>query len=193
MQQLDKDFEPLENKEEYHKLAKIVYKEVRRMNETVVNFLRFSKPEPIVKNKFKLSELINSIETQYKSLLKEKSIELIIKQEWDGEVNWDNDKIKQVIVNLIQNSIEAMENGGEIKIKIFNNKSSIVIEVSDTGNGISTENIQRIFNLYYTTKATGTGIGLGIIQRIVNEHDGIVTVKSEVNNGTLFIITIPQN
>ncbi len=193
VQQLDKDFEPLENKEEYHKLAKIVYKEVRRMNETVVNFLRFSKPEPIVKNKFKLSELINSVETQYKSLLKEKSIELIIEQEWDGEVNWDNDKIKQVIFNLIQNSIEAIENSGKIKINIYNNKNSIVIEVVDTGNGIPIENIQRIFNLYYTTKATGTGIGLGIIQRIINEHDGVVTVKSEMNSGTSFIITIPQN
>ena len=192
VQQLDKDFEPLENKEEYHQLAKIVYKEVRRMNETIVNFLRFSKPEPIIKIKFQLSELIKSVETQYNLLLKEKSIELIIEQKWDGVVNWDNDKIKQVLINLIQNSIEAMGNSGKIIIKISSEKRDIIIEVTDTGSGIPKENIQRIFNLYYTTKATGTGIGLGIIQRIINEHDGIVTVKSEVNSGASFIITIPQ-
>ncbi len=192
VQQLDKDFEPLENNEEYHQLAKIVYKEVRRMNETIVNFLRFSKPEPIVRKDFQLSELIKSVQVQYKLLLKEKSIELSIEQNWDGIVNWDNDKIKQVLINLIQNSIEAMGNSGKITIKISSEKKDIIVEVTDTGNGIPKENIQRIFNLYYTTKATGTGIGLGIIQRIINEHDGIITVKSEVNNGASFIITIPQ-
>ncbi len=193
VQQLDKDFEPLENKEEYHSLAKIVYKEVRRMNETIHNFLRFSKPEPVVKKSFQLSELIKSVETQYKSLMKEKSIELIIVQEWDGIVYWDNNKIKQVLINLLQNSIEAIGIKGEVKIKINNDKNDIIIEVIDTGSGISKENIQRVFNLYFTTKAAGTGIGLGIIQRIINEHDGIVTVKSEVNKSTSFIITIPQN
>ncbi|MCF6269163.1 MAG: ATP-binding protein [Melioribacteraceae bacterium] len=193
VQQLDKDFEPVENKDEYHSLAKIVYKEVRRMNNTIQNFLRFSKPEPVVKKRFQLSELIRSVEKQYKTLMKEKSIELIIEQKWDGMVNWDNDKIKQVLINLIQNSIVAIEKSGEVKIKTSKEKNNIVIEVSDTGSGIAKENIQRIFNLYYTTKATGTGIGLGIIQRIINEHDGTVTVKSEVNKGTSFIITIPQN
>ncbi len=193
VQQLDKDFEPTDNKEEFHSLAGIVYKEVRRMNETIENFLKFSRPEPITKMEFNLSELITSLEIQYKALLKEKSIELIIEQNWDGKVNWDRSKIKQALINLVQNSIEAIGENGTIRININDKAKNVIIKVNDTGSGIPKENLKKIFNLYYTTKASGTGIGLGIIQRIISEHDGIVIAESEENIGTEFIITIPKN
>ncbi|MEN8194094.1 MAG: ATP-binding protein [Bacteroidota bacterium] len=191
VQQLDKDFEPIEDKEEYHSLADIVYKEVRRMNETIENFLRFSRPEPIQKENFQLSELIRSIDTQYKTLLNEKSIDILIELNWDGLVNWDKDKIKQVLINLIQNSIDAISQKGLIKIIIKADNNIAKIELSDNGIGIPKNNLKNIFNLYFTTKASGTGIGLGIIQRIIHEHDGIINVKSEEDIGTRFIIRLP--
>ena len=149
VQQQDKDFEPLANKEEYHSLSNIVYKEVRRMNETIENFLRFSRPEPIEKYRFLLSDLINSVEIQYRSLLNEKSIELIIEQNWNGRVNWDKSKIKQAIINLIQNSADAIVETGLITMKLQKDKEKVIIELIDDGNGIPKENIQRIFNLYF--------------------------------------------
>lgn len=192
VQQLDKDFEPTENKEEFHSLARIVYKEVRRMNKTIENFLKFSRPEPITKMEFSLSELITSLEIQYKALLKKKSIKLIVEQNWGGEVNWDRSKIQQALINLIQNSIEAIGENGTIRISISDKVKDVIIKINDTGSGISKDNLNKIFNLYYTTKASGTGIGLGIIQRIINEHDGIIIAESEEGIGTTFIITIPK-
>lgn len=191
VQQLDKDFSPTENKDEYHSLSRLVYKEVRRINETIQNFLRFSKPEPIQKDKFQLSDLMGNIEKQYYSLLKEKSITLGLTQKWDGEVNWDRNQMKQVLMNLIQNAAEAINNSGDIKIEIRNEENLVLLNISDNGIGMPKENLERIFNLYFTTKASGTGIGLSIIQRIVHEHDGIISVESQENVGTTFMIRLP--
>ncbi len=190
VQQLDKDFEPLENKEEYHSLSSIVYKEVKRINETIENFLRFSRPEPIKKEPFELSELINSINLQYNSLLEEKSIKLVIEQKWDGQVNWDQSKIKQVFINLIKNSIDAIGSNGIIKIKIHKKNNEVVIDIIDDGAGIPKENEEKIFNLYFTTKASGTGIGLAVIQRIIQEHNGIISIASKENYGTTISIRL---
>lgn len=190
VQQLDKDFEPLGNTEEYHSLSSIVYKEVKRINETIENFLRFSRPEPIKKEPFKLSELINSIDLQYNSLLEEKSIKLVIEQKWDGQVNWDQSKIKQVFINLIKNSIDAIGSNGIITIKIQKKNNEVVIDIIDDGEGIPKENEEKIFNLYFTTKASGTGIGLAVIQRIIQEHNGIISIASKENYGTTISIRL---
>lgn len=192
VQQLDKDFEPVENNAEFHSLAGLVYREVKRINGTIQNFLRFSKPEPIHKHLFDLKELINEIEQQYSLILKEKSIEFAVDQSWNGKVNWDKNQIKQVLINLIQNSIEAIKEDGKLSINIFNNNNIVAIGLSDTGPGISENDLERIFDLYYTTKAEGTGIGLSIIQRIVSEHSGMITVESKEGEGTNFMIKIPQ-
>jgi len=192
VQQLDKDFEPVEHSEEYHQLAGLVYSEVKRINETIQNFLRFSRPEPIQKQHFKLNELIENIEQQYSMLLKEKAIELEIEQNWSGEVYWDRNQIKQVLINLMQNAIDAIKTNGKITLKILSDDKYIIIVLSDTGPGISESNLERIFDLYFTTKAEGTGIGLSIIQRIIAEHDGMITVESKEGEGTIFNIKMPQ-
>jgi signal transduction histidine kinase len=193
VQQLDKDFEPSANNEEYHSLAKIVSKEVKRMNMTIENFLRFSKPEPIIKSKFVIKELIDSLVEQFSPLLSEKGIELIINQTWNGEVNWDRNQIKQVLINLIKNSVEAIASFGKIELIISNRDNQVILKVLDNGEGIPKENLQKIFNLYFTSKAKGTGVGLSIIQRIINEHDGIITVESDSKIGTDFTISLPIN
>ena len=192
VQQLNKDFEPAENSEEYHSLAGLVYREVKRINGTIQNFLRFSRPEPIHKQIFELNDLIKEIEQQYSLMLKDKSIEFVVEQNWNGNVNWDKNQIKQVLINLIQNSIEAIKKDGKLSIKIFNENNLVTITFSDTGPGISENDLERIFDLYFTTKAEGTGIGLSIIQRIVSEHNGLITVESKEGEGTSFIIKLPQ-
>jgi len=193
VQQLDKDFEPINDKDEFHSLAKIVSKEVQRMNRTIENFLRFSKPEPILKNKFQLKDLLTAIEEQFVPLLKEKGIKFFLEENWDGIVNWDKNQIKQVLINLITNSIESIKDSGEIVLIISKIDKNVELKLSDNGEGIPKENLQKIFNLYFTSKAKGTGIGLSIIQRIVNEHSGIVTVESTQEKGTSFTISIPIN
>ena len=192
VQQLNKDFEPVENSDEYHSLAGLVYREVKRINETIQNFLRFSRPEPIQKQPFELKEMINELKQQYSKILYENSIELIIDQNWNGEVNWDKNQIKQVLINLLQNSIEAIKKDGRIILDIQGENGKISISLHDSGPGISEKNLERIFDLYYTSKAEGTGIGLSVIQRIISEHNGLVTVESKEEEGTTFNIKLPR-
>lgn len=192
VQQLDKDFEPAQENDEYHKLAKIVYQEVRRINETIQDFLRFSRPEPIRPEPFLLHDLLGELQHQYQAMFAEKQINFNLRLEWQEEVRWDRRQMKQVFMNLIQNAIDALQIGG--KIDFFVSKiagDQLEIRVRDTGQGISHTEKKKVFNLYFTTKARGTGIGLSIVQRIIYEHGGLISVESEPGNGTTFIMQMP--
>ena len=192
VQQLDKDFEPANNNDEYHQLARLVVKEVRRINETIQDFLRFSRPEPIVPEIFSLDEFFNYLRQQYQPMLEEHKIELSLQLKWKGEVRWDRRQMQQVFMNLIQNAVDAMPGSGKLSVTVENLQGDeLEISVEDTGPGIS-ENIRsNIFNLYFTTKAKGTGIGLSIVQRIVYEHGGVISVESEEGEGTNFVLQMP--
>ncbi len=193
IQQLGKDFKPASESDEYYSLTKLVQKEVQRINDSIKNFLNFARPEPVRFYVFTLSELINEIRHLYQNHLSNKNISFNIIQKWDGKVNWDKDKIKQVFINLIKNSEDSIDTNGKIDFIISQDKGNILITLSDTGKGISKNNLAKIFNLYFTTKSEGSGIGLSIIQRIITEHNGIISVDSELNIGTTFNLKIPAN
>jgi PAS domain S-box-containing protein len=193
IQQLDKDFEPTENSEEYHEFAKLIYNEVHRINETVQSFLQFSKPMPIHVTYFQLSGFITQIQNQYQAVLLEKKISLKVNQKWSGIVKWDKNQIKQVFINIIQNAIEAMSGDGIIVITVLESENDMIeVHISDTGPGMDEQTVPNIFNLYYSSNNSGTGIGLSFVQRIVQEHNGTVTVDSELGKGTDFIIVLPS-
>ncbi len=191
VQQLDKDFEPVSEKEEYHELAGLVYNEVKRINETVQDFLRFSRPEPVQPTHFLISDLFKHLERQYKPAMESKQIRLEIFLNWQGEVFWDNRQMKQVFINLIQNAMDAIGENGHISISVNAKDEKLQIQIKDDGPGMP-ENIRtNIFNLYFTTKAEGTGIGLSIVQRIIYEHGGVISVESEPGLGTVFTVQLP--
>jgi len=191
-QQLHKDFEPKENEEEYRTLSGLVYSEVKRINNTIQNFLKFARPEELNSVEFDLTEFLNQIKQQYSPLLTEKNIELNIYENWKGKVVWDRDKIKQVLINLIQNAIEAIKSGGRIEIITEKSNGEIILRIADNGEGIDEDKLKKIFNLYFTTKAGGTGIGLSIVQKIIYEHGGLISVESKKGEGTVFTIKLPK-
>jgi len=192
-QQLGKDFEPKNNSSQFSELTKLVYKEVRRINETIENFLKFAKPLPIKPKNYSSKEFFDGISKQYSALLNEKNIELMINEVWSGEVVWDITQMKQVFINLIENAIDAVEKNGKILIHIKEkNPDKLEIKMEDNGKGISREDKNKIFNLYFTTKTKGSGIGLSIVQKIIAEHNGSIYVNSETGQGTEFIINIPK-
>jgi two-component system, NtrC family, sensor histidine kinase HydH len=193
VQQLKKDFKPQNDEPEYLELTELVYSEVKRINETIQDFLRFSRPEKIQPQVFELENFISQLQTQYKAACQERQIKFNKELNWHGVVVWDYRQMKQVFINLIQNAIEAVEKEGEINLQIDAlNDSELQIILRDNGPGINEEAKKRMFNLYYTTKAKGTGIGLSIVQRIVYEHGGIIEVDSEPGNGTMFFIKMPM-
>jgi len=192
IQQLNKDFEPDKDSDEYHELAGLVQDEVKRINETVQDFLRFARPEPIQPEAFQIQPFLEMIEKQYHYLLNEHDIILSVTSQWHGEVYWDKRQIRQVFLNIIQNAIDAIVNNGKIQLSLYQiNSNGVEIIIADDGPGMPDDIRSNIFNLYFTTKAQGTGIGLSIVQRIISEHSGIITVESEQNKGTKFIIRLP--
>jgi PAS domain S-box-containing protein len=192
IQQLNKDFEPANDTEEYHELAGLVTSEVKRINETIQEFLRFARPEPIHPRSLQIQTLFEQLKKQYHYLMKEHKIQLDIQLNWQGEVYWDDRQIRQVFLNLLQNAMEAIDKNGNISLILSKlNDQELEIQLKDDGPGMPEEVRSNIFNLYYTTKAKGTGIGLSIVQRIIYEHSGIITVESVPGKGTTFNIRLP--
>ncbi len=192
VQQLDRDFEPGESAEEYHEMMRVVYQQVRRINETISDFLKFARPEPINPGQVRLSELLLHAEQQNRASLEHRGIAFHLEQHWDGEVFWDQRKMLQVFMNLTQNALDAMPDGGDIFLSVQKTApDEVEIRFRDNGPGMSEALRSKIFNLYFTTKAKGTGIGLALVQRIIADHNGMITVESSPGQGTEFIIRMP--
>jgi len=194
VQQLNKDFEPRADTDEYDNLTKLVYQEVRRINKTVQDFLEFARPQPIEPAWFNAREFFQNIKLEHKAILREQDIDFTLSLGWTGEVRWDKNQMQQVFMNLVRNAVHAIQEGGQIGITTEErNENTLVITVRDDGEGISAQTVPKIFNLYFTTKSDGTGVGLSIVQRIVYEHGGNIEVSSKVGYGTTFTIVMPKS
>jgi two-component system sporulation sensor kinase C len=106
-------------------------------------------------------------------------------------LNVDTDKIERVFTNLIANALDAMPNGGTLRITSRKMKNSIVLDFSDTGKGMSKQVLEKLWMPFFTTKAKGLGIGLSICKRIVDAHQGKIEVQSVEGKGTCFSVFLP--
>ena len=106
----------------------------------------------------------------------------------------DKQYIRQVITNLVINARDAMKKKGKgtLSVRTEKNSESIILKISDTGEGIPNENLSKLFDPYFTTKDSGTGIGLTIVYRVIREHNGDILVISKVGEGTTFKIVLPR-
>jgi signal transduction histidine kinase len=109
----------------------------------------------------------------------------------DAQLCIDTNQITQVFINLIQNSLDAISGKGNIAIRAEVRGKNYVIAVTDTGSGISEDHIDKIFDLYYTTRKKGLGMGLAIVYQIINRHNGSIEVSSRMGEETKFTITLP--
>jgi signal transduction histidine kinase len=107
------------------------------------------------------------------------------------DVEHDSDQIHRVLLNLLLNSVQAIDGAGTVRVVIAARKDKALISVTDSGRGISQEHLPFIFRPFYTTKGNGTGLGLSLARRIVEDHRGRIEVESEVGRGTEFLITLP--
>lgn len=103
----------------------------------------------------------------------------------------DMNLMKQAVLNLMINAVQAMPDGGELLIHVAEQRGQAIIEVIDTGPGMDAEILRRIFDVYYSTKKHGTGLGLPTVRRVVREHGGTIRPESEVGKGTRFVISLP--
>jgi signal transduction histidine kinase len=103
----------------------------------------------------------------------------------------DSEKLTQAFINIMKNGMQAMEKGGVLRIETHAFKDRVSVVISDSGSGISPDQMDKIFNYYYTTKEKGVGLGLPIAHRIIEAHGGQLTVESKVGVGTKVTITLP--
>ena len=105
----------------------------------------------------------------------------------------DAELLHRALSNLVLNALDAMPDGGTVKLRTIDNGDGVTLEISDTGAGLTPEECERVFTPYYTSKLHGTGLGLAIVQSVVSDHGGRISVRSEPGHGTTFLITLPRN
>jgi len=176
---------------EHQSYLEKITRELSHLKQIVLEYLDYAKP---LKSELKPLSLESMFEDAYRILLpeiKQKKIKYTFSG--DGEVVGDESKLRRVFVNLLKNSLEAVHEEGEITVNIENKDSVVSIEVLDNGAGIPEENLDKIFQPYFTTQDKGYGLGLTIVKNIIGEMNGTIIVKSTVGKGTRFILEFPRN
>ena len=170
----------------------IIEEEVMRLNEITSDFLGFSKPAPLKMRTTDINALVKSTVELIRQEATDRNIEVIIlTDEHVPPVQCDFSRMKQALLNLLLNAIDASNAGNTIIITTEAAGARMTLSVQDTGRGIPPEEIENIFKPFYTTKTRGSGLGLAIVDRIVKEHRGEIAVESIVGKGTKFTIVLP--
>jgi len=192
-QRFDKEFTGKVKDENFKNLTGVLHSESIRVNKIVEQFLRFARPPKLDISEISSGDFLSSLKTIIDVHTKEKNILFNLAVEKDVILKIDTEQMKQAFINIIQNAIEATGVNGKIELKFYRKNNKNIFEITDNGMGIPKENLDKIFDLYYTTKANGTGLGLSIVRQIISLHNGTVIVDIKEGKGTKFTIELPVN
>lgn len=173
---------------------KVVSFDIERINKLLTDLTEFStNGKKTERSRFNITELIDEIADYIQKKFESQKNITIEKKYKDIELNiiGDRDKLKHAFINIMNNGCQAMERGGVLRVVIVPDGRNVNISISDTGRGIDIDDIDRIFEPFYTTKDRGMGLGLAISKKAVEENGGNIRVESELGYGTTFIITLP--
>ena len=192
MERKVKKLRAAEDKRELQESINIARAEINRLDSIVTQFLRAIRPsKPHLQ-----PEDINSIVLEAVSFFRPeiKDRDIVVETELRSDLpllELDRDQMKQVFYNAIKNSFEAMKRRGILRIRTDRDDTHVKISFTDTGGGISAENLSHVFEPYFTTKATGSGLGLLIVRRIVREHGGELSIESSEGKGLRLTVRLP--
>jgi len=176
------------------KHADIIGKEIQRLDQVLNGFLRFARPDELKLQPTRLAAVVSDVITTVAP--EAQSLKVAVKQECPSDlpaINADPAMLRQALLNLALNACQAMPAGGTLRIACrAASRGRVEVDVEDTGVGIPPEHLEKIFDLYFTTKERGSGIGLSMVYRIVQLHDGEVEVQSTPGRGTRFRLVFPQ-
>lgn len=182
----------IDNEQFRELFAQQVPEEINRLNGLVNELLDFARPKKSEPTPFSFNQLIDSVTQLFRQKLQEKKVKVSLELADALRVFADLQQIKQVFINIILNAIEAVNEGGEIKIRGYNRDHLVVIEIEDNGFGIIESDMDKIFEPFYTKKASGVGLGLSITYQLLKANNGYVDVKSSPHHGTTIIIQLPK-
>ena len=174
-------------------VVKDVRQEIAQINHILNDLLQTARPHPPEIRKSDLNTTVEHAVMLARQQALSKPIEIVLTKSSDlPEIEHDSDQIHQVLLNLLLNSIQAIDGKGTIEVKLKLQGSLAAIVVADSGRGISPEHLPNIFRPFYTTKGDGTGLGLSLARRIVEEHHGRIEVTSSVGKGSKFVVLLPM-
>jgi signal transduction histidine kinase len=172
----------------------VIGAEIRRLDEVVQGFLKFSRPEELNLEPTDLSALVGEVAEVVDPQAVDAGVQVVVECPPDlPRISGDRPVLRQALLNLALNACQAMPNGGTLRFRgrvVADRRVSLTVE--DTGVGIPPEHLPRIFDLYFTTREQGSGIGLSMVYRAIQLHDGSIEVQSTPGHGTVFTLTLPQ-
>jgi len=166
--------------------------EINRLNRILEDFLNYSRPTPLKFITFNLNDILNDLALLFKDQARANEIDFTIQNDAIIKLEGDPEYLKQALHNIIRNGLEATDPGGKVSFSVADTKPEIIIRIKDTGIGIESQKLNRIFDIFYTTKENGNGIGLAVTHKIISDHNGTIEVLSEPGQGTEFVITLPK-
>jgi len=174
--------------------ARIIREEVERLERILAELLEFSRPRQLVLQPMAPADLLQELSEHCKNDPQAAYVEVRVEAEPDlPALMIDEALMRQALMNLIRNALEAMPTGGRLTLRARSSQGGVAIDVEDTGVGIPPERIDSIFAPFMTTKPTGTGLGLALSQAIVQQHGARLSVRSKVGEGSVFTIEFPSN
>ncbi|MBW8746854.1 MAG: sensor histidine kinase [Acidobacteria bacterium] len=170
----------------------ILTKESQRLNKLLTNFLDFARPRLPRMQWMEPAEMVSSVATLAQHAASRQNVTLEVMHDSAlPPVECDPEQIKQLLLNLVLNAIQATEGEGAVTLSSFVHEGNLCIEVRDQGKGISPEVRARIFEPFFTTRENGTGLGLAIAANIAGQHGGTLTCAPNVGNGAIFRVELP--
>ncbi|HEY2569077.1 MAG TPA: ATP-binding protein [Candidatus Udaeobacter sp.] len=170
----------------------IAREEVRRLDSIVTQFLRAIRPSRPHLNPENVNTIVEEAVRFFTPEIQDR--EMVVEQELRADLpllQLDREQMKQAFYNVMKNSLEAMRRHGTLRIRTDLDDTYVILSFSDTGGGMSAENLSRVFEPYFTTKPAGTGLGLLIVRRIVREHGGELSIESNEGEGLTLAIRLP--
>ena len=182
----------LDNKDKTIRYIGIIKSEIDRSLNVMNDFMEYSRIK-VNKEIFDMTMLLDEVYDSFCLLVNDKKIKLVYENEYeDIYILGDFNRIKQVFVNVIKNSIESINDGGIITIRVMTNLDKVIVEVIDNGEGMSEEELSNIKEMFYSTKKNGSGLGVALSNEIIQAHDGELNYTSEKNKGTVCSIILPM-
>jgi two-component system, NtrC family, sensor histidine kinase HydH len=193
VQRLRSEFIPQKDQEEYASFIKTVLDEIKRLDNIINQFLSLAKAQKLSLVKTEMNKFLNEVISLVELEAGEKNIRVIKKVDKLPEARIDQDEMKKALLNIMLNGIQAMPSGGELRVHSYLDVSqkSLMIKITDSGEGITKENLEKIFQPYFSTKVKGTGLGLAIAYRIITDHKGKIEVESIPGKETTFTLSLP--
>lgn len=178
----------IEKRQDY---IKIMLEELNRAEEIISDYLTFARPHVEKRERIEIGERIQQVVGVMTSYAMLSNVEIHMEVEPELEVELNRSQFSQCLINLMKNAVEAMPQGGILTVRGFQQGEMVIVEVSDTGKGMSMKEIKRLGHPFYSTKEKGTGLGLMVCYRIVEAWGGKVTVRSVQGKGTCFSVILP--